>query len=117
MPSGEPDRLTRDRQTDRVGEHDLFVHGERETSGGYWPSYLWTDGEVGEKVGTIKIPMGGGGPGGAGGGRAHAANEFFIVEAKGKQGGLAYQEKGIAAAIFEFSRITNTPPKPKAATK
>jgi hypothetical protein len=96
--------------------NDLFVHESGSDMGGYWPSYLWTDGEVGEKVGTIKIPMGMGGPGGAGGGRAHAANEFFIVEAKGKQGGLAYQEKGVAAAIFEYSRITTTPPKPKTST-
>ena len=29
-----------------------------EASGGYWPSYLWTDGEVGEKVGTVFLPMG-----------------------------------------------------------
>jgi acetylornithine deacetylase/succinyl-diaminopimelate desuccinylase-like protein len=93
--------------------NDLFVHETPEMTGGYWPSYLWTDGEVGEKVGTVRIPMGMGGPGGAGGGRAHAANEFFIVEAVGKTGGLAYQEKGIAAAIFEYSKITTVPPKPK----
>jgi acetylornithine deacetylase/succinyl-diaminopimelate desuccinylase-like protein len=46
------------------------------TSGGYWPSYLWTDGEVGEKIGTVHLPMGGGGVGGGGGGRAPASKEY-----------------------------------------
>ena len=86
-------------------------------SGGYWPSYLWTDGEVGEKVGTIRIPMGEGGPGGAGGGRAHAANEFYTLEAVGKNGGMANNVKGVAAHIWEYSKLTTTPPKPKTSLK
>ena len=87
-----------------------------EPTGGYWPSYLWTDGEVGEKVGTIKIPMGMGGSGGGGGGRNHAANEYYIVEAIGKTNGMATAEKAVAAAIFEYSRITTVPPRPKTPT-
>ena len=81
--------------------------------GGYWPSYVWADGEVGQKVGTIRIPMGMGNYGGAGGGRAHAANEYFVAEAIGKDGGMAYGEKGVAAAIYEYAKLTTVPPKPK----
>ncbi|MCC7417944.1 MAG: M20/M25/M40 family metallo-hydrolase [Acidobacteria bacterium] len=84
--------------------------------GGYWPSYLWADGEVGEKVGTIAIPMGSGG-GGGGGGRAHAANEYYTVESLNKSGGMASAEKSAAAALFEFAKITNVPPKPKTPAK
>ncbi|MBI4484798.1 MAG: peptidase dimerization domain-containing protein, partial [Acidobacteria bacterium] len=87
---------------------------ETEPTGGYWPSYLWTDGEVGEKVGTIRIPMGMGGSGG--GGRNHAANEYYTIEAIGKNGGMANAEKAVAAAIFEYSRITTVPPRPKTPT-
>ena len=89
---------------------------ETEPTGGYWPSYLWADGEVGEKVGTIRIPMGMGGSGGGNGGRNHAANEYYTVEAIGKSGGMATAEKAVAAAIFEYSRITTVPPRPKTPT-
>jgi hypothetical protein len=81
--------------------------------GGYWPSYLWTDGEVGEKVGTIRIPMGMGGPGGGGGGRNHAANEYYTLEGINKTGGMATAEKGVAATIWQYAQTTTTPPKPK----
>jgi acetylornithine deacetylase/succinyl-diaminopimelate desuccinylase-like protein len=91
----------------------LFLDEEPEPTGGYWPSYLWTDGEVGEKVGTIRIPMGMGGPGGGGGGRGHAANEFYIVEGINKTSGMATYEKGVAATIYEYAKTTTTPPKPK----
>jgi acetylornithine deacetylase/succinyl-diaminopimelate desuccinylase-like protein len=87
------------------------------TSGGYWPSYLWTDGEVGEKVGSVFLPMGQGGVGGGGGGRAHAANEYYTVESVGKQGGFAFNAKGVIMSLYHFAKITNTPPKPKGATK
>jgi acetylornithine deacetylase/succinyl-diaminopimelate desuccinylase-like protein len=88
-----------------------------DTSGGYWPSYLWTDGEVGEKVGTVHLPMGGGGVGGGGGGRAHASNEYYTVEAINKQGGFAYTAKGVVMSLYHFAQITNTPPRPKGVTK
>ncbi|MCC7417431.1 MAG: hypothetical protein IT176_09855 [Acidobacteria bacterium] len=86
---------------------------EQEATGGYWPSYLWADGEVGQKVGTIRIPMGMGGSGGGGGGRNHAANEYYIVESQSKAGGMATAEKAVAATLFEYSRITTVPPRPK----
>ena len=91
---------------------------EDEATGGYWPSYLWTDGEVGEKVGTIRIPMGmGGSGGGGGGGRNHAANEYYIVESISRAGGMATAEKAVAATIFEYSKLTTVPPRPKKAAK
>lgn len=65
---------------------------------------------VGQKVGTIKVPMG---MGDIGGGRSHAANEYYTVEISGKNGGMAFKGKVIAAAIFEYAKLTTTPPKPK----
>jgi acetylornithine deacetylase/succinyl-diaminopimelate desuccinylase-like protein len=85
--------------------------------GGYWPSYLWTDGEVGEKIGTVFLPMGTGDIGGGGGGRAHASNEYYTLEALGKQGGFAYNAKSVVIALHHFSQINNTPPRPKNVTK
>ena len=89
---------------------------EPELSGGYWPSYLWTDGEVGEKVGSVYLPMGTGDIGG-GGGRAHASNEYYTLEVPGKQGGFAYNAKAVVSALWHYAQINNTPPKPKGVTK
>ena len=91
---------------------------ESEATGGYWPSYLFSDGEVGQKVGSVSIPMGMGARGGAGG-RAHAANEWFAIEGKNWDNGMAGAEKIVAASIWEYARITTVPPRPKtsAATK
>ena len=94
-----------------------FEESLADTSGGYWPSYLWTDGEVGEKIGTVHLPMGQGGPGGGGGGRAHASNEYYTVESLGKQGGFAFAAKGVVMSLYHFAQINNTPPKPKGVTK
>jgi acetylornithine deacetylase/succinyl-diaminopimelate desuccinylase-like protein len=82
-------------------------------AGGYWPAYLFADGETGQKIGSVSIPMGGRG-GGGGGGRAHAANEFYTVESTGKSGGLANAEKNAAAAIYQYAQLTTVTPKPKA---
>jgi len=82
-------------------------------AGGYWPAYLFADGETGQKIGRVSIPMGGRG-GGGGGGRAHAANEFYTVESIGKSGGLANAEKNAAAAIYQYAQLTTVAPKPKA---
>jgi acetylornithine deacetylase/succinyl-diaminopimelate desuccinylase-like protein len=83
-------------------------------AGGYWPSYLFADGETGQKIGSVSIPMGGRGGGGGGGGRAHAANEFYTIESIGKAGGLANAEKNAAAAIYQYAQLTTVTPKPKA---
>ena len=92
-----------------------FNEFEEATTGGYWPSYVFTDGEVGEKVGTVRIPMGMGPGGGVAdsGGRAHAANEYYVVENIGKTGGMANAEKVVVAALYEYAKLTTTPPKPK----
>jgi hypothetical protein len=87
---------------------------EQVGGGGYWPSYLWADGEVGQKVGSIAIPMGSGGGGGGGGGRAHAANEYYTVEGVGKSGSMATGEKAAISGIFEYAKLPSTTPlKPK----
>jgi acetylornithine deacetylase/succinyl-diaminopimelate desuccinylase-like protein len=89
---------------------------QAEPTGGYWPSYLFSDGPVGQKVGTVSIPMGIGARGGQGG-RAHAANEYYAVEGSRWDNGMAGAEKIVAAAIWEFSQTTTTAPKPKAHDK
>ena len=85
----------------------------RPIAGGYWPSYLFTDGEVGEKVGTASMPMGMS-FGFLAGGRAHAANEYFVIEGKGKTPGIATDEKYVVATVLNWARITTTPVKQKA---
>ena len=84
-------------------------------AGGYWPAYLFADGEVGQKIGSVSHPDGRPRGGGGGGGRAHAANEFYTIESIGKGGGLANAEKNAAAAIYQYAQLTTVPPKPKAA--
>jgi acetylornithine deacetylase/succinyl-diaminopimelate desuccinylase-like protein len=85
---------------------------EAEPTGGYWPSYLFSDGEVGQKVGSVSIPMGMGARGGKGG-RAHAANEYYAIEGSRWDNGMAGAEKIVAAAIWEYSQTNNTAPRPK----
>ena len=57
--------------------------------------------------------MGVGGGGGGGGGRAHAANEFYTVEAKSHFGGYANAEKNVVATIYSYAQITTVPVRPK----
>jgi acetylornithine deacetylase/succinyl-diaminopimelate desuccinylase-like protein len=85
---------------------------EEEATGGYWPSYLFSDGEVGQKVGSVSLPMGMGARGGAGG-RAHAANEWFSIEGPRWDSGLAGAEKIVVATLYEYARTTTVPPRPK----
>jgi acetylornithine deacetylase/succinyl-diaminopimelate desuccinylase-like protein len=100
-------------KTSAAATNALFTDPVPALTGGYWPSYLWTDGEVGEKVGTVMLPMGQGAFAFAGGGRIHAANEYFTVEATGKTGGMATAEKTVAAILYEYAKLTTVPPKPK----
>jgi acetylornithine deacetylase/succinyl-diaminopimelate desuccinylase-like protein len=97
---------------DSHGEEKYMGVAEDVASGGYWPSYLFSDGEVGQKVGTVSLPMGMGARAGAGG-RAHAANEWYAIEGKTWSDGMAGAEKIVAASIYEFARITTVPPRPK----
>ena len=98
------------------GELSPMGVNEAEPTGGYWPSYLFSDGEVGQKVGSVSIPMGMGARGGQGG-RAHAANEYYAVEGATWDKGMAGAEKIVAAAIWEYAQTTTTPPKPKTHVK
>jgi hypothetical protein len=95
-----------------LGQDKLLGVAESEATGGYWPSYLFSDGEVGQKVGTVSLPMGMGWRGGAGG-RAHAANEWFAIEGAHWDNGMAGAEKIVAASIYEYAHITTVPPRPK----
>jgi acetylornithine deacetylase/succinyl-diaminopimelate desuccinylase-like protein len=85
----------------------------RNIAGGYWPSYLFTDGEVGEKVGTVTMPMPASFGGLMAGGRAHAANEYLVIEGKGRTPGMASAEKYVVATVLNFANTTTVPIKPK----
>ena len=67
---------------------------------------------VGEKVGTASMPMGMS-FGFLAGGRAHAANEYFVIEGKGKTPGIATDEKYVVATVLNFANTTTTPPHSK----
>ncbi|SNT43045.1 Acetylornithine deacetylase/Succinyl-diaminopimelate desuccinylase [Granulicella rosea] len=77
---------------------------------GAWPSYLFTNAEQGDpNITPIGLPIAGGNVGS--GGRAHAANEYYVIEGAGKTYGMAAAEKSIAAVIYNYSQITTVPPK------
>jgi len=69
--------------------------------GGYWPAYLFSNQEVGQKVAPVSMPIGMGGAGH--GGNAHAANEYYIIEGAGKVYGMAGAEKVAATIIYNFA--------------
>ncbi len=71
--------------------------------GGYWPAYLFSNQEVGQKVAPVSMPIGMGGAGY--GGNAHAANEYYIIEGAGKVYGMAGAEKVAATIIYNFSKL------------
>jgi len=71
--------------------------------GGYWPAYLFSNQSVGERVAPVQMPIAAGGAGM--GGRAHAANEYYILEGSGKVYGLAGAEKSVAATIWHFAQM------------
>ncbi len=71
--------------------------------GGYWPAYLFSNQETGEKVAPVSMPIGMGGAGH--GGNAHAANEYFIIEGAGKVYGMAGAEKVHAAIFYNFAAL------------
>jgi acetylornithine deacetylase/succinyl-diaminopimelate desuccinylase-like protein len=69
--------------------------------GGYWPAYLFSHEEVGQKVAPVSMPIGMGGAGH--GGNAHAANEYYVLEGAGKVYGMAGAEKAQAAIFYNFA--------------
>jgi acetylornithine deacetylase/succinyl-diaminopimelate desuccinylase-like protein len=72
-------------------------------SGGYWPSYLFNNGKVGQRVSPVGMPIGGGAVGI--GGRAHAANEFYVIEGAGNTYGMAGAEKSIATVLYNYAGL------------
>lgn len=86
-------------------------HGEKSDVptilGGYWPSYLFSNQEVGERVAPVSMPIGMGGAGH--GGNAHAANEYWVIEGAGKVYGMAGAEKSHAAIFYNFAGKNGTP--------
>ncbi|PYQ73078.1 MAG: hypothetical protein DMG04_15165 [Acidobacteria bacterium] len=79
--------------------------------GGYWPSYLFSNQEVGQRVAPVSMPIGMGGAGHGGG--AHAANEFYVIEGAGKVYGMAGAEKAQAAIFYNFAGTNGPPPAPR----
>jgi acetylornithine deacetylase/succinyl-diaminopimelate desuccinylase-like protein len=72
--------------------------------GGYWPSYLFNNGKVGERVAPlVQMEIGGGQVGRSG--KAHAANEFFVIEGAGKTYGMAGAEKSFATVIYNYAGL------------
>jgi len=93
---------------------DYGIGGGGAAAGGYWPAYLFGNGEVGERVSSFQgVPIVGGGAGN--GGRAHAANEYYVIEGAGKVYGMAGAEKTVAAMAYAFGG--QLPPAPATTTK
>jgi acetylornithine deacetylase/succinyl-diaminopimelate desuccinylase-like protein len=82
--------------------------------GGYWPAYLFSNQEVGQKIAPVSMPIGMGGAGHGGG--AHAANEFMVLEGAGKVYGYAGAEKSHAAIFYNFAGKNGPAPSPATAT-
>ena len=78
------------------------IGGGGGAAGGYWPAYMFGNGEVGEKISSFKgVPIVGGGAGH--GGRAHAANEYYVIEGAGKVYGMAGAEKAVATLVYAWA--------------
>ena len=70
--------------------------------GGAWPGYLFTNGKQGDPGTTpLGLPIAGGSAGY--GGRAHAANEYWVIEGAGKVYGMAGAEKSIVDELYNFA--------------
>lgn len=92
---------------------DWGIGGGGGAAGGYWPAYMFGNGEVGEKISSFPgVPIVGGG--GGHGGRAHAANEYYVIEGAGRVYGMAGAEKVVAAMAYAFAG--QVPPKPASTT-
>ncbi len=77
--------------------------------GGYWPAYMFGNGEKGESIAPVRVPIIGGGAGM--GGRAHSANEYYVIEGAGKVYGMAGAEKSVATLLYEFAGRNPRPSK------
>jgi acetylornithine deacetylase/succinyl-diaminopimelate desuccinylase-like protein len=73
-------------------------------TGGYWPSYLFNNGKVGQRVAPlVHMEIGGGAVGSSG--RSHAANEFYVIEGAGKTYGMAGAEKSFATVLYNYAGL------------
>src|SRR3954469_13008935 len=79
--------------------------------GGYWPAYLFSNQDVGQRVAPVGMPIGMGGAGH--GGSAHAANEYYVIEGAGKVYGMAGAEKAQAAIVYNFAAMNKAPAAPR----
>ncbi|MBI3403280.1 MAG: M20/M25/M40 family metallo-hydrolase [Acidobacteria bacterium] len=75
--------------------------GNETILGGYWPAYLFSNSDVGQKVAPVSMPIAAGAAGH--GGNAHAANEYYVIEGAGKVYGMAGAEKSIATIVYNFA--------------
>jgi len=83
---------------------------EASGASGAWPAYLFTNNQQGDpNIKPLGLPIASGGLGM--GGRAHAANEYWVIEGAGKTAGMATAEKAIATQIYLYSQTTTVPPK------
>lgn len=88
------------------------IGGGGAAAGGYWPAYMFGNGEVGEKISSFAgVPIVGGGAGH--GGRAHAANEYYVIEGAGRVYGMAGAEKAVATLMYSWAgKVPPAPAKP-----
>jgi acetylornithine deacetylase/succinyl-diaminopimelate desuccinylase-like protein len=78
---------------------------------GAWPGYLFTNGKQGDPGTTpIGLPIAGGSAGY--GGRAHAANEYWVIEGAGKVYGMAGAEKSIVDELYNYANMPANPTAP-----
>src|SRR5690606_37639963 len=83
---------------------DWSIGGGGGAAGGYWPAYMFGHGEVGERISAFEgVPIAAGGAGH--GGRAHAANEYYVIEGAGRVYGMAGAEKAVATVLFAFAGL------------
>ncbi len=90
----------------RRGNRVAFTNRQytAEDVGGYWPSYLFNEGKVGQRVAPkVMMPIGNGQFGA--GGRSHAANEFYVIEGAGSTYGMAAAEKSVATTLYNFAGL------------
>ena len=83
--------------------------------GGAWPGYLFTNGQQGDPGTTpLGLQIAGGSAGY--GGRAHAANEYWVIEGAGKVYGMAGAEKSIVDELYNYAALSVASAAPKPAT-
>lgn len=81
---------------------DWGIGGGGAAAGGYWPAFVFGNGEVGEKISPFEgVPIVGGG--GGHGGRAHSANEYYVIEGAGRVYGMAGAEKAVATFLYAYA--------------